>query len=52
MIHPATRDLPYIIWVSVLLFLALAVISYFYWKQATEPVIMAGYRPAGDPDSI
>jgi len=34
MIHPATRDLPYITWVSVLLFLSLTVISYYYWKQA------------------
>lgn len=34
MLHPATSDLPYIAWVSVLLFLALGVISYFYWKQA------------------
>jgi 4-amino-4-deoxy-L-arabinose transferase-like glycosyltransferase len=33
LLHPATRDLPYIVWVSVLLFLAMAVISYFYWKQ-------------------
>jgi hypothetical protein len=34
MLHPATKDLPYIAWVSVLLFLSLGVISYFYWKQA------------------
>ena len=32
-LHPATRDLPYIKLVSVLLFLALAIVSYFYWKQ-------------------
>ena len=37
--HPATRDLPYINWVSVLLFLALAAISYFYWKQALNRLL-------------
>jgi hypothetical protein len=35
MLHPATRDLPYVQLLSVLLFLAMAIISYFYWKQAT-----------------
>jgi 4-amino-4-deoxy-L-arabinose transferase-like glycosyltransferase len=39
MLHPATSDLPYIIWVSVLLFLSLAVISYFYWKQAMNRLL-------------
>jgi 4-amino-4-deoxy-L-arabinose transferase-like glycosyltransferase len=39
MIHPATRDLPYITWVSVLLFLVLAVISYFYWKQGLNRML-------------
>lgn len=33
--HPATRDLPYVTLVSVLLFIAMAVISFFYWRQAT-----------------
>jgi 4-amino-4-deoxy-L-arabinose transferase-like glycosyltransferase len=32
-LHPLTRDLPHIVIVSVLNFLALAVISYFFWKQ-------------------
>jgi len=31
--HPLTRDLPHIAWVTILNLLALAVISYFYWKQ-------------------
>jgi 4-amino-4-deoxy-L-arabinose transferase-like glycosyltransferase len=35
MFHPLTRDLPYVALVSVLLFLAMAMISFFYWKQAT-----------------
>lgn len=39
MLHPATRNLPYIAWVSVLLFLALGVISYFYWKQALNRLL-------------
>jgi 4-amino-4-deoxy-L-arabinose transferase-like glycosyltransferase len=39
MIHPATSDLPYIRWVSVLLFLGLTVISYFYWKQALNRLL-------------
>jgi 4-amino-4-deoxy-L-arabinose transferase-like glycosyltransferase len=34
MLHPATRDLPYIAWISGLLFIAMAIISYFYWKLA------------------
>jgi hypothetical protein len=33
MLHPAINGLPHIAWVSVLLFLALGLISYFYWKQ-------------------
>lgn len=37
--HPATRDLPSIILVSALLFLALSVISYFYWKQALNRLL-------------
>jgi 4-amino-4-deoxy-L-arabinose transferase-like glycosyltransferase len=38
-IHPATNDLPYIALVSVFLFLALALISYFYWKQALNRML-------------
>jgi 4-amino-4-deoxy-L-arabinose transferase-like glycosyltransferase len=34
MLHPATSDLPYLAWVSGLLFAGMAIISYFYWKQA------------------
>jgi 4-amino-4-deoxy-L-arabinose transferase-like glycosyltransferase len=33
MLHPATRDLPYVALISVLLFTGMAIISYFYWKQ-------------------
>lgn len=33
MVHPATRDLPFIIVVSVLMIIALGVISIYYWKQ-------------------
>jgi 4-amino-4-deoxy-L-arabinose transferase-like glycosyltransferase len=33
MLVPVTRDLPGIITVSVMMFLAMAIISYFYWKQ-------------------
>jgi 4-amino-4-deoxy-L-arabinose transferase-like glycosyltransferase len=39
LLHPATRNLPYIAWVSALLFLALAVISYFYWKQSLNRLL-------------
>jgi hypothetical protein len=39
MLHPATRNLPNIAWVSVLLFLAIGVISYFYWKQALNRLL-------------
>lgn len=39
MFHPATRDLPYVTWVSVFLFLVLALISYFYWKQALNRML-------------
>jgi 4-amino-4-deoxy-L-arabinose transferase-like glycosyltransferase len=35
MVHPATRDLPHVAKVSVFLFLAMAIISFFYWRQAT-----------------
>ncbi len=33
LLHPATRDLPGIMWVSVMLFLVMSTISYFFWKQ-------------------
>jgi hypothetical protein len=39
LIHPATRDLPNIALVSVLLFLGLGVISYFYWKQGMNRLL-------------
>ncbi len=35
MLHPATRELPNILWISVMTFAALAIISFFYWRQAT-----------------
>jgi len=35
LVHPATRDLPYILPVTISLFIAMATISFFYWKQAT-----------------
>jgi 4-amino-4-deoxy-L-arabinose transferase-like glycosyltransferase len=35
LVHPATCDLPYVIWVSLFLFVAMAIISFFYWRQAT-----------------
>jgi 4-amino-4-deoxy-L-arabinose transferase-like glycosyltransferase len=34
MLHPATRNLPGVGWISIMIFVAMAVISYFYWKQA------------------
>jgi 4-amino-4-deoxy-L-arabinose transferase-like glycosyltransferase len=37
--HPLTRDLPYIAWVSVLNFLALGLISYFYWKHTLNRLL-------------
>lgn len=37
--HPLSRDLPHIAWVSVLTLLALALISYFYWKQALNRLL-------------
>jgi 4-amino-4-deoxy-L-arabinose transferase-like glycosyltransferase len=39
MIHPATKDLPYITWISILSFLALGVISYCYWKQTLNRLL-------------
>jgi len=39
LLHPATRDLPYIVHVSAALFAALAIISYFYWKQAMNRML-------------
>jgi 4-amino-4-deoxy-L-arabinose transferase-like glycosyltransferase len=35
MLHPATRELPDILWVSAMTFVALAIIGFFYRKQAT-----------------
>ena len=33
LLHPATRDLPHLLLISILLFLAMSIISYFFWKQ-------------------
>lgn len=35
LLHPATRDLPHVVLVALLLFAAMAIISFFYWHQAT-----------------
>jgi 4-amino-4-deoxy-L-arabinose transferase-like glycosyltransferase len=37
--HPLTRDLPHIALVSVLTLLVMALISYFYWKQAPNRLL-------------
>jgi 4-amino-4-deoxy-L-arabinose transferase-like glycosyltransferase len=34
LLHPATKDLPGILWVSIMLFLALGIIAWLFWKQA------------------
>lgn len=35
LIHPATRDLPHVLPVSIGLFITMASFSFFYWRQAT-----------------
>lgn len=37
--HPATRELPYIHWVTLCLFIASVALSYFYWKQALNRLL-------------
>jgi len=37
--HPATRDLPYITMVAVLLLVGMGIVSYFYWKQALNRML-------------